>query len=74
MLPEKKESKKEVKRGVDTDRMKILTASQGLQAETNLYSRPNKNSKNKKLIKEIKELSPEMKTVLFGKVLDKKED
>ena len=70
MLPEKKSTQRKY---ADPNKLKTLTASQGLEAKTDLYDRKTTNTKNKKLAEELKHLSPEIKTILFGNVLDKKE-
>ena len=71
MLPEKKASTDTRKiseyEEINGGRLKVLKASSGIEKETNLAR---KATKNNKLAKELKELSPEMKTVVFGKVLD----
>ncbi len=73
LIPEKKETltpqkNKNNYEEINGGRLKVIKESEGLKKETDLYKK--KSSNNKNLAKEIKELSPEMKTVMFGKVLD----
>ena len=74
MIPEKKESNNPRKNKVEYEeinggRLKVIKASDGLKTESELNGSAKIKTENK-LAKEIKDLSPEMKTVVFGKVLD----
>lgn len=72
MLPQKEENennKKENKKNIDS-RLKVLKASENISAKEVKTSKK-EPAKKQTLADELKNLSPEMKTVVFGKVLDK---
>ena len=73
MLPSKTNNTKQTHSN-PTSTLKPLTASKDLQAHDDAYAIKKTHSKGAKLANEFKKLSPEMKSVIMGNVLDKKQD
>lgn len=74
MIPEKGESsssKKQVEyEEINGGRLKVLKPRNGIESDAPSEQKI-KTQVNNKIAQELKDLSPEMKTVIFGKVLDK---